>query len=181
MSVTQSCLTLSDRMDCSMPGFPVLHYLPEFAQTHIHWVSVAIQPSHPLSSPSPAFNLSQHQGLFKWLSSSYHIAKVLELQHQPFQLIFRVDFFLGWLIWSPCCPRDSQESSPTPHFESINSLVLSLHYGPTLTSIPTNIGDLISGSSAFSKLSLYIWKFPVYVLQKPSLKDFQRKFTSLGN
>ena len=69
-SVTQSCPTLCDHMDCSTPGFPVYHQLPEFTQTHVHLVSDAIQPSHPLSSPSPAFNLSQHQGLFKWYSSS---------------------------------------------------------------------------------------------------------------
>ena len=82
-SVAQLCLTLCDPMDCSMPGFTVLHYFPEFAQTHVHWISDAIQPSHPLSSPSPpAFNLSQHQGLFQWVSSSHQVAKVLELQHQ---------------------------------------------------------------------------------------------------
>ena len=70
-SVTQSCPTLCDPMDCSTPGLPVHHQLPEFTQTHAHWVGDAIQPSHPLSSPSPpAFNLSQHQGLFKWVSSS---------------------------------------------------------------------------------------------------------------
>ena len=71
-SVAQSCLTLCDPMDCSTPGFPVLHQLPEPTQTHVHWVSDAIQPSCPLSSPSPpAFNLSQHQGLFQWVSSSH--------------------------------------------------------------------------------------------------------------
>ena len=64
-SVAQSCLTLCDPMDCSTPALPVHHQLPEFTQTHVHCVSDAIQPSHPLSSPSPAFNLSQHQGLFK--------------------------------------------------------------------------------------------------------------------
>ena len=69
-SVAQFCLTLCDPMDCSMPGLPVHFQLPEFTQTHVHWVSDAIQPSHPLSSPSPpAFNLSQHQSLFKWVSS----------------------------------------------------------------------------------------------------------------
>ena len=69
-SVAQSCLTLWDPMDCSAPGLPVHHQLPEFTQTHVHWVSDAIQPSYPLSSLSPpAFNLSQHQGLFKWVSS----------------------------------------------------------------------------------------------------------------
>ena len=71
-SVGQSCLTLRDPMDCSTPGLPVHHQLPEFTQTHVHWINDAIQPSHPLSSPShPTFNLSQHQGLFKWVSSSY--------------------------------------------------------------------------------------------------------------
>ena len=80
-SAAQSCSTLCDRMDCSMPGFPVLHYLPKFAQTHAHWVDNAIQPSRPLLPPSPpAFNLSQHQGLFQWLGSSHQLAKVLELQ-----------------------------------------------------------------------------------------------------
>ena len=94
-SVTQSCLTLCDPMDGSTPGFSVHHQLPELAQTHFHWVSDAIQPSHPLSSPSsPAFNLSQHQGLFQWVSSFHQVAKVLEfqLQHQSFQWIFGIDF-----------------------------------------------------------------------------------------
>ena len=94
-SVFQSCPTLCDPMDCSMPGSPVHHQLPEFTQTHVHWVSDAIQPSHPLSSPSPsALNLSQHQGLFKLISPSHQVAKVLEfqLQHQSFQRIFRTDF-----------------------------------------------------------------------------------------
>ena len=74
-----SHLTLCDPMDCSTPGFPVLHHLLELTQTHVHWISDAIQPSHPVSSPSPpTFNLSQHQGLFKWVSSSYQVAKVLD-------------------------------------------------------------------------------------------------------
>ena len=94
-SVAQSCPILSDPMDCSTPGLPVHHQLPEFTQTHVHWVGDAIQPSHPLSSPSPlAFSLSQHQGLFQWVSSSHQVAKVLEfqLQHQPFQWWPRTDF-----------------------------------------------------------------------------------------
>ena len=94
-SVAQSCPTLCDPMDCSTSGFPVHHQLPELTQTHVHWVGDAIQPSHLLSSPSPpAFNLSQHQGLFQWVSSLHQVAKVLELQlqHQPFQWIFRTDF-----------------------------------------------------------------------------------------
>ena len=87
-SVAQMCPTLCELMDLSMPGFSVHHQLPEFTQTHVHWVGDAIQPSHPLLSPSPpAFNLSQHQGLFQWVCSSHQGAKVLEfqLQHQSFQ------------------------------------------------------------------------------------------------
>ena len=93
--VTQLCLTLCNSTDCSTPGFPVLHYLPALTQTHVHWISDAIQPSHPLSHPSPlAFNLSQHQGLFQWVGSSHQVVKDLELQlqHQSFQWMFRIDF-----------------------------------------------------------------------------------------
>ena len=89
-SVAQSCPTLFDLMNGSMPGFPVLHYLSKLAQTHVHWVSDAIQPSHFLLPPFlPACNLSQHQGLFQWAGSSHQVAKVLELQlqHQSFQWI----------------------------------------------------------------------------------------------
>ena len=94
-SVAQSSLTLCNPMDCSTPGFPVHHQLLELAQTHVHWVGDAIQPSHPLSSPSPpAFNLSQHQGLFQGVSSLHQVDKgsELQLQHQSFQWIFRADF-----------------------------------------------------------------------------------------
>ena len=78
-SVAKSCLTICDPVDCSIPGFPVLYYLPEFAHTHVHRVGDAIQPSHPLVPPSPpAFNLSQHQGLFQGVSSSHQVAKMLE-------------------------------------------------------------------------------------------------------
>ena len=98
-SVTQLCLTLCDPRDYSTPSFPVHHQLPEFTQTHVHRVGDAIQPSHPLSSPSPlAFNLSQHQSLFQWVSSLYQVAKVLEfqLQHQTFQWIFPLGR-TGWI------------------------------------------------------------------------------------
>ena len=135
-SVVQLCLTLCDPMDCSTPGFPVHHHLPELAQNYVHWVNNTIQPSHPLSSPSlPAYNLAQHQDLFQWVSSSHQVAQVLELQHQPFQWILRTDLLKEWLVWSPCSPRDSQESSPTPQFKSISALALSFLYSPTLTSI----------------------------------------------
>ena len=105
---------------CSTPGLPVRHQLPEFTQSHAHWVSDAIQPSHPLSSPSlPTFNLSQHQGLFKWVRSLHQVAKILEfqLQHESFQWIFRTDFLYDWLVGSPYSPRDCQESSPIPQFK----------------------------------------------------------------
>ena len=94
-SVTQSCPIYRDPMDYSMLVLPVHHQLPEFTQTHVHWVGDALQPSHPLLSPSfPTFNVSQHQGLFQWVSSSHQLAKVLEfqLQHQSFQWIFRTDY-----------------------------------------------------------------------------------------
>ena len=123
--IIQSCLTLCDSMDCSPPGFPVHHQLLELAQTHVRWVGDAIQPSHPLSSPSPsALNLSGHQSLFQWVNCLHEEVKVLEfqLQHQSFQCIVRTDFLYDGLVGSPCCPGDSQESSPTPQFKSIKSL-----------------------------------------------------------
>ena len=101
-SVAQSCLTLYNPMDCSTPGFPVHHQLLELAQTHVHWVSDAIQPSHPLSSPSPAaFSLSQHQGLFQWVSSSYQVAKASGVSASASILPMNIqDWFpLGWTGW----------------------------------------------------------------------------------
>ena len=137
-SVAESCPTFCDLMDCSTPGFPVLHHLPEFAQTHVPWVGDAIQPSCPLSPPSPpVFSLSQHQGLFQWVSSSHQVARVLELQlwHRSFRWRFGIDFLYNWLVWSACSPRDCQKSSPTLWFKSMNSLALILLYSPTLISI----------------------------------------------
>ena len=119
-------------MDCSIPDFPVHHQPPELAQTHMHWVNDAIQPSYPLLSLFlPAFNLSHHQGLFQWVSCLLQVAKILKLQLQSFQWILKIDFLKDWLVWFPCCPRDSQESSPTPQFKSINSSALSFLYSPT--------------------------------------------------
>ena len=137
-SIAQSCLTLCDPMNCSTTGFLVHLQLQKLTQTHVHRVGDAIQPSHPLSSPSPpAFNFSQHQGLCQGVSSSHQVAKVLEfqLEHQSFQWIFRTDFLWDRPVGSPCSPRDSQEYSPTLQFISINSLAFSFLYGPTLTSI----------------------------------------------
>ena len=137
-SVTQSCPTLCNPMNPSTPGLPVHHQLPEFTQTHhVHRVSDVIQPSHPLSSPSPpAPNPSKHQSLFQWVNTSHEVAKVLEfqLEHHSFQRNPRTDLQNGQ-VGSPCSPRDSQESSPTPQFKSINSSALSLLHSPTLTSI----------------------------------------------
>ena len=133
-SVTQLCPTICESMGCSTPGFPVHHQLPKLALTYVHRVGDAIQPLHPLLSPSPpAFN----QGLFQWVRSSHQVAKVLKFQLQPqsFQWIFKTDFLSDRLVWSHWSPRDSQESSSTPQFKSINSLALSFLYSPTLTSI----------------------------------------------
>ena len=137
-SVAQSRPILCDLMDCSTPGYPVHHQLPELAQTHVRWVGDAIQLSHPLSSPfcswlhsfpaSGSFQMSQFfasGGQSIGVSAS---ASVLPINIQDW-------FPLGWTVGSPCSPRDSQESSPTPQFKSINSSVLSFLYSPTLTSI----------------------------------------------
>ena len=132
-SVTQLCLTLCNPMDCSTPGLPVHHQLPESTKTHVHCVGDAIQPSHPLSSPSPpALNLSQHQVFSnesalrvrwpKYWSFSFNISPSNE---HPGLISFRMD----WL--DLCSPWDSKESSLIPQFKSINSLVLSFLYGPT--------------------------------------------------
>ena len=125
-------------MNRSTPGLPVHHQLPEFTQTHVHRVGDAIQPSHPLSSPSPpVFNLSQHQGLFnesvlrirwpRYWSFSFNVSPSNEYSGL---ISFRMDS-----VGSPCSPRDSQEYSPTPQFKNINSSALSFLYSPTLTSI----------------------------------------------
>ena len=134
--VPQSCLTLCDPVNRSTLGLLVHHQLLVFTQTHVHQVGDAIQPSHLLSSPSPpALNLSQHQGLFKWVSCSDQVAKVLEfqLQHQSFNehpglISFRMD----WL--DLLAVQGTLESSPTLQFKSINSSALSFLYSATLTS-----------------------------------------------
>ena len=123
---------LCDPMDCSRSGLPVNHQLLELTQTHVHWVGDVIQPSHPLSSPSPpALNLSQHQGLFKWVSSL----------HKAEMYVF---------VELSCVFHD-----------------------------PADVGNLISGSSAFSKTSLNIWEFMVNILLKPGLENFEHYFASM--
>ena len=146
-------------MSCSMPGFPVLHHLLEFAQVHVHCISDAIQTSQPLTPSSPsALSLSQHQGLCQWIICSHPMTKIpeLQLQHQSFEWVFSVDFPKDWLVWSPCCPRDSQESSPAPQFKSINSLAFCLLYVPALTAVRDHWEDY----------SLTIWTFVVRVVSQ---------------
>ena len=134
-SVAQSCPTLCNPMNCSTLGFPVHHQLPELAQTHVHRVGDAIQPSHPLSSPSPpAFNLSQHPGLFqfpirrpKYWSFSFSINPSNEYSGL-------ISFRMDWLDLL-AVQGTLKESSPTPQFKSINSSVLSFLYSSSLTSI----------------------------------------------
>ena len=124
-------------MNYSTPGLPVHHHLPEFTQTHAHRVCDAIQPSHPLSSPSPpAPNPSQHQSLSNESTLHMRWPKYWSFSFSmSFQRTPRADLLQNGLVGSPCSPRDSQGSSPTPQFKSINSSALSLLHSPTLTSI----------------------------------------------
>ena len=133
-SVTQLCPTLCEPTDCNTPGFPVYHQFLELAHTHVHWVNDAIQPSHPLCPllllPSifPSIRVLSSESVLhikwpKYWSFSFSISPSNEYSG------------LIWLVWFPCSPRVSQESSPAPQFKGINSLVLSFLYGPTLISI----------------------------------------------
>ena len=121
--VAQPCLTLWKPTGCSMSDLPVPHHLPKFAQVHVHCISDALHPSPLMPSTPSALNLFYHQRLFQWVSCLHQMIKILDLQlqHQSFQWIFRTDFLSHWLIWSPCSPRDSQESSPTLQFQNILS------------------------------------------------------------
>ena len=124
-------------MNCSTPGFPVRHQLPEHTQTHVHRVGDAIQPSHPLLFPSsPAFNLSQHQGLSQWVSSSHQVAKVLKFQlhiSPSNEYSGLISFRIDWL--DLLAVQGTFKSLLQHHSSSIHSLALSLLYGPVLTSI----------------------------------------------
>ena len=126
-SVVQSCLTLCDPMDCSMPALPVHHKLPELTYTYAHHIIDAIHPSHPLSSPSPpAFNLSQHQCLFIWVSSSHYVAKGLEFPASASVLPMNIQdsFPLGWTGWISLQSKGLSREL-TPQFKSIYSSALS--------------------------------------------------------
>ena len=135
-SVSKSCSTLCDPVNCSTPGFPVLHYLPQFIHTHVHWISDAIQPSHPLLPPSlPALNLSQHS-IFskesalpirwsKYCSFSFSISPSSEYSGL---ISFRID-------WFDLAIQGTLKNLLQPTIESIDSLAFSLLYGPALTSV----------------------------------------------
>ena len=134
--VTQSCPALWDPRDCSMPGFPILHYLPEFSQIHVYLEGDVIQPSHLLSPPfPPALNLSQYLGLFPWACSLHQVAKVLDLQPQKSVLPMNIqDWFpLGLTGLISLQSKGLLKVFSALQFESIKSLVLRLFYGPTLT------------------------------------------------
>ena len=137
-SVSQLCLTLCDPVNRSTPGLPVHHQLPESTQTHVHWVGDAIQPSNPLSSPSPsALNLSQHQGLFKWVSSSHQVTKVLEVSASTSVLPMNTQDWSPseWTGWISLQSKGLSRVFSNATVKSINSSVLSFLYSPTLTSI----------------------------------------------
>ena len=137
-SVTKLCPTLCDPTHCSTPVFPAFHCLLELAQTHVPLVSDAIQPSHPLSSPSSlAFNLSQHQGLFQWVSSLHQVAKYWSFSFSispSNEYSGLISFRMDWLDLL-AVQGTLKSLLPTPHFKIINSLALSLLHSPTLTSI----------------------------------------------
>ena len=137
-SVAQSCPTLCDPLDCSKPGFPVHHPLPELAHTHVYGVGSAIQPSHPLSSPSPpVFNFSQHQGLFQWVSSLHQVAKSTGTSASASVLPMNIqDWFpLGWTGWISLQSKGLSRVFSNTILQIINSSALLFLYGPTLTSI----------------------------------------------
>ena len=153
--------------NCSMPGFPGLHTLLEFAQIHVHWVGDAIQLSHPVmpfSSCPLSFSASESFPVSQLFTSG---GQSIGASASAFQWILRVDLFYNWLVWSPCSPRDTQESSPAPQFVSISSLALRL-YGPPLTSVHDywenhsfNYTDLVSKvmSLLFNMLSTSVIAF----------------------
>ena len=133
-SVTQSCMTLCNSMDCSTPGLPVHHQLPEFTQTHVLWVGNAIQPSHPLSSPSsifPRFRVFSNESVLRIRWPKYWNLSVGISPSNEYSGL--ISFRMDWL--DLLAVQGTQESSPTPHFKRIISSALSFLYSPTLTSI----------------------------------------------
>ena len=135
-SSVQSCPTLCDTMDCSTPGFPIHHQLPDLTQTHVHQVSYAIQPLHPLPFFSCLQSFAASRSFpMSWLLASGGQSIGVSASAPVLPMNIQDWFPVDGLVWSLCSPRDSQAFSPTPQFESINSLALSFLYSPTLTSI----------------------------------------------
>ena len=139
------CPTPCNLMNCSMLGFPVFHYLPEFAQTHDHWISDAIQPSHSLSPPSPpAINLSQHQGLFQWVSSPHLVAKLLELQHQVTRGSWVGDWLRGWQwLLSGLAPGQSK-AAVSPRCWTSSNITSSLPHTPFPATLAGPLSSLLA-------------------------------------
>ena len=168
-SDTQSCPTLYDPMDCTTPGLPVHYQLPEFTQTHVHWVGDVIQSSHPLLSPSPpAFNLSQHQGLFKWVSSSHQVAKDLEFQlsiNPSNEYSGLISFRMDWL--DPLAVQGTIKSLLQHHSSKASILQhsaffivqLSHPYMTTWETIALTIQIFVGKVIAFNMLSRFVIAF----------------------
>ena len=164
-----------------MTGFPVHHQLPELAQTHVHRVDDAIQPSHPLSSPSPpAFNLSQHQGLFQWVSSSYSFPNLepvsCSMSSSNCSFLTCIQIYQDFLKNLPqfIVIYTVKSFGVVNEAEVVVFLELSCFFYD-----PMDVGNLISGSSAFLKSSLNIWKFTIHILLKPGLENFEHYFASM--
>ena len=181
-SVVQSCLTLQihelqhARLPCLSPSSP------ELTQTHVHWVGDAIQPSYPLSSPPlPAFNLSQHQGLFKWVSSSHQVAKVLGVSASALVLPMNIQDWVPLGLTGLISFQSKgllKESSPTPQFKSTISLALSFLYSPTLTSIHDYTVKTIAltrwtfGDKVISLLFNMLYRLVIAFLLRSKCLDF---------
>ena len=180
-SVATSCLTLCYPMDHSTPDFLILHYLLDFAKTHVHWVGVAIQSSHPLFLPSPpALSLSQHQGLSQWVGSLHHMACIgasASASVLPMNVWGRFPLVLTGLI--SVRPMDSRESSPAPQFKSINSSVLSLLYGTThrtpgkiiALTIRISVGKVMS--LLFNVLSSFVTAFHSFCVNVSFMRNIE--------
>ena len=146
-------------------------------------IASVMPSSHFIPSPSSpsSFTLSQHQGLFQWVGSVHHMAKVLELHHQSIQWVFSVNFLSDRLVWFPCCPRESQEPFPALHFKSINSSVLSLLYGQALTTLHDYWKNYCSNYTGYSLEGLMLklkLQYFGHLMKRP---DSLKKTLMLGN
>ena len=162
-SVAQSCPTLCNPMDCSTPGFPVLHHLPEFTQTHVHWVGDAIQPSHPLWPPFSCPHLSQHQGLFQWVGSSHQVpsaeasasASVLPMSVQTVAVLVHPGLATG----APAAAANISSYPPPP---PINFWFFKLNYsGFTIPCWPQGYSKL---TQSYTYVPSFLCSFPLWFI-----------------